>query len=104
MGLCKRCGNDVPAWAVHYNKAGAVCGAIVRPSDEPKPAPAPPAAVSLTYCIHCGGVTVNAESDICRCGGELSPTSKLVDSGARLWPMDRAVVIDVTPEPTERRG
>lgn len=40
--------------------------------------------VELAECVHCGCYTLNPESDMCACGKELYPVTKVVDPGTRI--------------------
>jgi hypothetical protein len=53
--------------------------------------------IDLTECVHCGGVTIDAETDICRCGAELYPITKMVGPGTRLHVVNGEIIIDTVP-------
>jgi hypothetical protein len=53
--------------------------------------------VELSECMHCGGFTLNAPSDECRCGGELYPISRTIQPGTRIMLADGSMHVDRAP-------
>lgn len=42
--------------------------------------------VSISRCIHCGGITLNAQDDVCACGNELYPVTRIMLPGTTYYP------------------
>lgn len=41
-------------------------------------------AIEIAECVHCGGYTLNPVTDICYCGCELYPITKVVPPGTHI--------------------